>query len=249
MQLVDLVNEISVFNTWSHAEKIKFFVWYLHVYQGKERVIPSDIRACYDGINIEKPSNVNPYLSSLENQKPKSILKDSKGYYLAKQVRDNFAEKYGKRQSTILVDKLLTELPLKVTDLAQRTYLDEAIICFQHLAFRGSIVMCWNLCYDHLCHYILKNWLASFNSQLPKSCPKSRILAITTIDDFGEIKESEVLQVCKSASIISGDIYKIFNEKLNRRNMAAHPANVTITQLQAEDFITDLVNNALLKLI
>jgi hypothetical protein len=34
-------------------------------------------------------------------------------------------------------------------------------------------------------------------------------------------------------------------EKLKRRNAAAHPSLVVITQAQADDVVTDLVNNVL----
>jgi hypothetical protein len=46
------------------------------------------------------------------------------------------------------------------------------------------------------------------------------------LDDFQELKQSQVLQVCKSANIISGSIHKILKEKLERRNIAAHPSGV-----------------------
>jgi hypothetical protein len=70
------------------------------------------------------------------------------------------------------------------------------------------------------------------------------------MDDFGDmLKESEVIRIAKSATIISNDVAKILDEKLGRRNSAAHPSGVRIEQLQAEDFIDDLVKNVVLKLV
>lgn len=249
MQLIEFINNVPGFNGWPHSDKIKLFAWYLRMYRGLERFNPIDIRACYDELHLEKPANVSSYLTNLEKRKPKNVLKDTKGYYLAKPIEDSLTNRYGKRQATVQVDNLLLGLPGKVPDLAQRTYLDEALICFRHGAFRAAIVMCWNLCYDHLCEYVVTKHLVDFNAQLPKTYPKARILSITVKDDFGELKESEVIQVCKSANIVSGNIYKILGEKLNRRNLAAHPTDIVITQLQTEDFITDLVNNVIVKLI
>ena len=54
--------------------------------------------------------------------------------------------------------------------------------------------------------------------------------------------------MCGSAGIINGNLKKILNEKLNRRNLAAHPSLVEITVHQAEDVISDLVNNVILKM-
>jgi hypothetical protein len=131
--------------------------------------------------------------------------------------------------------------------------LDESLKCYKAGAFRAAIVMCWNLAYDHLLSYVLHHRLADFNSQWPISFPKkhaqSRISAIAIRDDFSELKESEVLMVCKSAAIISGDVYKILHEKLDRRNSAAHPSGVRIEQLQAESFIDDIVKNVVLKIV
>jgi hypothetical protein len=249
MKLSDVVSGIQDLHSWSHAEKIKFFGWYIHTYRSRDRFSPTDIRQCYDELSLEKPSNVNPYLQQLEKQKPKSVLRDSRGYYLAKQIKDSFDTKYGKRLTAIQVDKLLESLPSKIPSLAERTYLDEALICFRNSAFRASIVMCWNLALDHLCEFILQKYLPQFNTQLPITYPKTKAKSVAKKDDFDEIKEYEILQVCKSANIISGDVYKIMAEKLGKRNSAAHPANVVITQLQAEDFISDLVNNVVLKLV
>ena len=184
----------------------------------------------------------------MQKKKPPSLLKDRSGYYLEKRVRDEFEARYGKRETTIQLDQLLSDLPSKVPDLQERVFLDEALICFRHGAFRAAIVMTWNLAFDHLCNHVLNNRLSDFNTQLSKSYPKAKIGSLVSRDDFSELKEFEVLQVCKSANIVSGSLHKILDEKLKRRNIAAHPNKVTITQLQAEDFISDLVENVVVKL-
>jgi hypothetical protein len=63
------------------------------------------------------------------------------------------------------------------------------------------------------------------------------------------LKESEILTVCKSAAIITADLYRILDEKLGKRNTAAHPSTVGVSQIQVEGVIDDLVNNIVLKLI
>ena len=107
--------------------------------------------------------------------------------------------------------------------------------------------MTWNLAFDHLCSVILSKHLAAFNTQLTKTYPKAKPSSIAARDDFGAFKESEVLQVAKSANIISNSIHKVLKEKLDRRNVAAHPSGVSIAPQTAEEFIIDLVNNVVLK--
>jgi hypothetical protein len=188
----------------------------------------------------------------MEKRRPREVIRNSHGYTLEKRVKDALEEKYGQRPAAIHVDKLLTELPDKVPNLGERTFLDETIICYRCKAFRAAIVMAWNLAYDHLCHYILNRHLATFNVEWPKQFPKkhlnARIKAVATRDDFGELKESEVIQICRAANIISNDIQKILNEKLGKRNTYAHPSGVTVAPQTAEEVIIDLVNNVVVKL-
>ena len=63
-----------------------------------------------------------------------------------------------------------------------------------------------------------------------------------------ELKESEVIAICKDAGIITKDVFKIMDEKLGKRNSAAHPSSVSIGQLQTDALIVDLVDNVVLKL-
>jgi len=48
------------------------------------------------------------------------------------------------------------KLPTKIQTTAERGYLEEALICFRNKAFRAAVVMCWNLAFDHLCEFVLK---------------------------------------------------------------------------------------------
>ncbi|MBW4504973.1 MAG: hypothetical protein KME64_00405 [Scytonematopsis contorta HA4267-MV1] len=251
MQLEEIASSISNIATWSHVQKIRFFAWYLHSYRKQDRFNPADIRACYEKLYLDKPSNVSPYLKQLRDRKSKEVIQDRRGYYLVRQIREKFDQEYGQRSITLQVDQLLVELPDKVPDLAEQVFLKEAIVCFRYGAFRAAIVMTWNLAFDHLCSYVMTSHLTTFNTQLKiaNKNPKPRITAIAKRDDFNDLKESEVIEICKSAKIISGNLHKILREKLNRRNMAAHPSSEVILQFQAEDFITDLINNVVIKLV
>ena len=112
--------------------------------------------------------------------------------------------------------------------------------------------MCWNLAFHHLCTVVLAKHLVAFNQQWPITLSnhhtKAKIKAIAKMDDFSELKESEVLQICRSAGILSVNTYNVMKEKLEKRNAAAHPSDVEITQAQAEVYIDDLIRNAALKI-
>lgn len=44
------------------------------------------------------------------------------------------------------------------------------------------------------------------------------------------------------------NVVEILESKLKRRNSVAHPSTIVVTQAQADDVITDLVNNVVLTL-
>ncbi len=155
------------------------------------------------------------------------------------------------RPISMKIEKLLSDLLAQVPDLGEREFLAEALKCYKPGAFRAAIVMAWNLAYDHLLNYIWRHRLAEFNLQWPKRFPRqhaqSRVSSIAVRDHFSELKESEVLEICKSAAIISPDVFKVMEEKLGKRNSAAHPTGVILGAPQAENFIHEITNDVVLK--
>jgi hypothetical protein len=249
MTTIEFVEYIPEFSRLNFMEQVKRYCWHLSVQRQKAKLTGADVAACFDETGCPKPSSVAPFLASLSKQKPPFLIKRNGSFELTRHAREQFDSVLGKRDTTIAVDKLLQELPSKLSVEAEKVYLEEALTCFRQSAFRAAIVMVWNLAYDHLCKVIMNNTqhFADFNSQLPKSYPKADILVIKVRDDFESLKESQVLQVAKSANIISGSVHKILKEKLDRRNIAAHPSNVAVARLTAEEFILDLVQNVMLK--
>jgi hypothetical protein len=247
MTASEFVNSIGNFGALSATEQIKRFGWFLAFHCGKANFTGADITKCFDQSKLPRPSSISPFLKSLAQQKPPFLRRRGHSYDLTRHAHDTFDSALGQRPSTIAVQDLLRALPEHLPVECERVYLEEALICFQNRALRAAIVMTWNLAYDHLCNVLLSKHLAAFNLQLPKSFPRAEISVVTNRDDFETLKESQVLQVAKSANLISGSVYKILKEKLDRRNIAAHPSGVSISQVGAEDFILDLVNNVVLK--
>lgn len=246
MELADLLVLDPAFAQRKHVEKIKTFAWFVLAQQGRPHFTAADIRRCYEELNLAPPSSVGPFLIDMEKKKPKEALRLGGGFVLEMRVRAAIDAKLGSRPTAVHIDKLLADLPAKVSDEAERAFLDEAYICFKHRAFRAAIVMTWNLAFDHLLLYVVREKLAQFNAQLKTAFPKKSEVRSRT--DFAELDEYQILVVCKGAGIITGNQHKILEEKLKRRNMAAHPSREAISQLTAEDFIKDLVENIVLTL-
>ncbi len=244
MTLGELLSRVPEFATFTLTDKVRLFAWHLHVNRGKERFATREIVGCFDEIHTHRPGNASQLITNLASQR--HIISDRNGHRLAKDVRESLDAKYGGRSETVTVDRLLSELPTLLSSPAQQNYLEEALICFRSKAFRAAIVMTWNVAYDHLVTVVAASHLPAFNMQASTVLgPKKSGLAKR--DDFQRLQESEVITVCNAANIISKEVAKVYTDKLNKRNSAAHPSGSTIDKLQAEAFISDLIKNGMTK--
>jgi hypothetical protein len=247
MRLSELVEQVIDFDTAAPKEKIKLFAWWLHVHDGKELFGPADIRACYAKLHVDEPPALATYLSRLGDAKV--LIVERGKYKLARSVRSELDKLYGVHHSVVAVDKILTDLPAKVPNISERDFLQEALTCYRSKAFRACIVMTWNLAYAHLLDWILSNpkRLSDFNTAIVKRYPKKIGLSVSTYDGFlDELKEREVIEICNCGGLINSNIFKILRDKLDRRNIAAHPSAVVVVQHQADDTVSELVNNVVL---
>lgn len=249
MQLQDLIEQVAGFDAAVPKEKIKLFAWWLHTHGGKELFSPAEIRNCYDTLHINEPPALATYVSRMADTK--DLLREKGKYKLTRNVRIELDKKYGIHHSVILVDKILTDLPAKVPSVDERAFLQEALTCYRSKAFRACIVMTWNLAYAHLLDWILNDpiRLATFNTAIKKRYPKKSGLIINKYDEFiDEMKEREVIEICSSAGLINSNVFKIMKDKLDRRNIVAHPSAVIVVQHQADDTVSELINNVVLAL-
>lgn len=251
MQAREFVASIPEFHSLPPAEQIMAFAWFLHSHDGAERFDNAMIRECYRDADIRAP-DVSIYIPRLADKKRGGFIKDARGYRLAGAVRTEFDARYGKHPTTIAVTKLLADLPAKIPNIEQREFLDEALNCYKVSAFRAAIVMTWNLAYDHLLRWIVgdAHRLSEFNAAIVRKYPK-RQERISDLTDFEQFKEAEVLAVLRTGQTqlnIGKNVLDILDEKLKRRNAAAHPSRVSIGEPQANAIIIDLVQNVVLLL-
>jgi hypothetical protein len=167
-------------------------------------------------------------------------------------VRQELDAKYGNRPISIAVEKSLAELPVRLSDETKRKYLVEALNCYKAQCYRAAILMTWNLAYDHLLNWILAvpARVAKFNVKLPSKPPFSSGRVVSKREDFEWLGEREVVDICghKDVAIITDNLKKILCQNLDRRNMSAHPSTIEIKQVNAEDTISSLVENIVLRL-
>lgn len=244
-----LVGGISDFSGWTPTDKILLFAWVQHSLRNKPRFSTGDINWCYDTLNYKKP-NVSQYLARMEN---KELLRDGSGYFMEGSLREKYDKKYGEHDITLNVRQMVKDLVTLMPELGEKDIFQEALKCLKYDAGRAAIIMVWNIAFYHLCQFVLKHRLNDFNNRIPIRYPKKWKAAdmplIKKYDDFADqMSEREVIEVCNSASIITGDMYKVYVEKLGKRNSVAHPSTIRVTQVQAEGYIDDLIRNTVLLL-
>jgi hypothetical protein len=230
------------------AEQVRHLAWFLHSLAGKDRVVTGDLRDCYQQLHLEPP-NISQYLGYLSEGKGRSFIRDKRGFRLEGTWRARLNDSLAEHSSVIAVRTLLSDLVPRLGDSAERAFLEEALRCYSVQAFRATVVMAWNLAFSHLRSTIVSDAakLASFNKAISTRYPK-KTLVVVTEEDFDELKEFEAVEIAYTAKIIIKNVAEIMRDKLRRRNMAAHPSSVDITQAQADDVVTDLVNNVVLKI-
>ena len=245
-----LVRRVNGFSAKSFADQIKYFAWLLHTHRGLDRFQVADIAGCFDAAHLSKPANLGWSIEALRKKSHPDVLKDSKGYRLAQHVRAPLEAALGRPEVRVSVERLLTELPGKLSDEGERLFLTEALTCYAHGAFRAAIVMVWNLAYDHVVRWVLADAqrLAAFNGRIAVRSPKKSHLQMRQREDFEDLKEDETLDIVAGAAGISANMKKILKDKLGRRNMYAHPSILSVGRSQVDDMVTDLVNNVILQL-
>ena len=199
--LDELAQLTKLSQSWGHSELIKLLAWYIHTERNQEFFTAAQVGDCYETLHLNPPSSFGPYIARLE--KKKEVLR-SKGLKLAKSVRDDLSARYSFHPITVITRETLMGLPALVPSVEQSEFLKEALLCYKAGAFRAAIVMTWNLTYDHLLRFVLAHHLADFNTAWPKRYPKEhkdcRISAMVKRDDFSELKESVVIEICRSTA-------------------------------------------------
>jgi hypothetical protein len=248
MELPEFASTVPGFDAMGDREKVRHFAWYLHSHCKMQVFATGDVRNCFEELRLVPP-NVSLHLTRMAEAKLPSLIRSKGKYKLHRRDMTELDGLYAAHPTTIAASKLLTDLPAKVPNLAERAFLEEAINCYKVKAYRAAIVMTWNLSYDHLIRWIFADpaRVAALNTAFAKRFQK-KPPTVAVSKDLEDIKEFDVVDSCGTTGLVSSNVIKILKEKLTKRNMAAHPSAVVVNEPQANDVITDLVNNVVLAL-
>lgn len=245
--LQEYIKHISNFQDLKNSEMIDYFSYYLIVLNQLETIKPKQIADCFSELHIPAYSNIPKYLSEKSKKvkgSQKYIKNKDTSYKLTRQRISELEQSVILDKQVVQINSSLNNLLSKLTKESEKNYLEEAILTFEVKAYRASIIMVWLLAIDHLYEYILDGKIADFVAALRRA---NITKSIRIKDDFSELKESQFIEICKSAGIISNDVRKILDTKLGIRNSFAHPSTIKLPKSKALEFIEDLIENVLLK--
>lgn len=230
------------------VEQLLLIAWFTEYHLSKPQFDGAHLRNCFRSVGLDAP-DMSVYLPRLANKKPPQLVREKGLYRLAGPTRRIFDKHFGNDNVQIAVVKILADLPLRIPDLAERTYLKETLSCYKAGAFRATTVMAWNLAYDHLTKWATSTpeRLIALNDGVARKL-QGKAPTITSQSDLSNMLERTVIECCQVGGLVDKNQTEILLEKLKRRNAAAHPSDLKIGQHQANDTITDLVENIVLRL-
>ena len=247
-ELQDFAASTEGFYRKSAVDQLLVMAWFLEARQQQACFEAAQMRRCFRDLALDSP-DMSVYLPRLAAKKPPQLVKEKGGYRLSGAVRRDLDKRHGDEPTVVVISQILSGLPAKVPDLAERAFLSEALNCYRVKAYRAAIIMAWNLAFDHIVRWIFADngRLQSLNSGIAKRYTKKG-LVVTKPDDVDDLKESELIEACRTSGLLSKNTVSILRDKLARRNAVAHPSRITVTQHQADDAISDLVLNVILVL-
>lgn len=129
-----------------------------------------------------------------------------------------------------------------IADPLTKSFVVEAIACFEAHQYRAAVVFSWAGAVALLHGYIFSQKLVEFNAEAARRDSKWRIAKQQ--DDLGRMKERDFLDVCEAIGVIDKNVKQILqNECLMLRNACGHPNSASIAENSVAAHIEKLIKN------
>lgn len=129
-----------------------------------------------------------------------------------------------------------------------QVYLNEAVDCYEHGAYRGAVLMVWSAAIKHIYSAIE---VRSDGCKAMEVANKARFgtastyRAIRRKNDLLYLNDKRFLQLCEDAGVFNRNARTLLEEKLDTRNRCGHPTGYVIGREEAVVFIESLINNVI----
>lgn len=132
-----------------------------------------------------------------------------------------------------------------IKDEDTRSFVEEAIKCYEAELYRSAIVMSWIGAVAVLHSHIHAKHMEAFNREAKRMDPKWN--EAKTTDDLGKMKENDLLERIATLSLIGKDVKRELKRCLEFRNSCGHPNSLRISSNTAAHHIEILFLNVFKK--
>ena len=203
------------------------------------------IASLREALHLPPHNRLPQYLSEQTKKRGSTngkYVKTKNGYVLERGYSAALQSTHLGRPSAKNTSASLKGVLAAVGDAAVRTYLEEAIGCFEQNFLRSAIIMTWCVAYGLFRGWLFPNHLVTLNASM--ATWKSPF-EVAKLDDFQELTESTVIDAARKASILTKEQHKTLKQLLDQRNSFAHPTAKAISPSIAEAYIETVLSEVL----
>ncbi len=147
--------------------------------------------------------------------------------------------------AAVQVASELREALSKISDQNTRSFVEEAIKCYEAELHRSAVVMSWLAAVHVLQTFVVENHLPEFNVEATRVNAKWK--SAKTADDLGRMKESEFLDRLAAISVLGKNVKDQLQNCLEMRNAAGHPNSLEFGAPSVVHHIDVLIRNVFKK--
>lgn len=125
-------------------------------------------------------------------------------------------------------------------------YLNEAVDCYEHGAYRGAVLMVWAATVEHIYSAIeghVGGYKALEVANKARFGTSNTYRRISKKNDLLYLNDKNFLLICEDAGVFNRNARALLEEKLGTRNRCGHPTGYMIGREEAVVFIESLINN------
>jgi len=208
-----------------------------------EPLTVEEIRERCVGVGVPKLAKKN--ISDILARSSRSVARTGAGW----EIQQLGVERVRELAQTANVDLVVTHSSRSlrghsdsISDPLTKSFVVEAIHCFEAKQFRAAVVFSWAGAVALIHKHVFSTKIAEFNAEATRRDPKWR--SAKQQDDLGRMKEHDFLDVCEAIGIMGKNVKQILqNECLMLRNACGHPNSASIAENSVAAHIEKLIKN------
>lgn len=165
------------------------------------------------------------------------------GWELTRSGRDRVAHllrEHGAMTSPVVVSTLRHHAAT-LTSPAIRSFVHEAVICFETNQLRAAVVLSWIGAVAVLQEEVIAHYIDEFNKEAARR--DARWKPARSPSDLARLKEYDLLQVIAAIGMIGKDVKQELEACLKLRNSCGHPNALKIGESRVASHIETLILN------